>query len=97
MRTGLNPSFTSANADGHTLDNSAKDILLYVKNGAGSPINVTITTPGTVDGLAVADRVVAVPATGERVIGPFPRGTYGSSVSVAFSSVTSVTVALLTI
>jgi len=35
-------------------------VFYYVNNGSGSSINVTLTTPGTVEGLAVADRVVAV-------------------------------------
>jgi len=42
--------------------NSGKTVLHFKKSGAGA-CNVTINTPGTVDGLAVAQRVVVVPAT----------------------------------
>jgi hypothetical protein len=36
-------------------------VMLYVNNGGGSPITVTLVTPETVDGsLAVGDRAVSV-------------------------------------
>jgi hypothetical protein len=70
-------------------------VVIYVKNGSGASIDVTIATPNTIDGLAIADRVVAVPAAGERVIGPFPTNNYGTSLSVTFSAVGSLTVAAL--
>jgi hypothetical protein len=70
-------------------------MFLYVKNASGSPITVTIDTPGLVDGLAIANLTVSVPATtGERMIGPFPPGIYNQAdgnVYVDWSSVTSVT------
>jgi hypothetical protein len=42
-----------------------------VANGSGNPINVTIDTPGSVDGFAIADLVVAVAAGARKKIGPF--------------------------
>jgi hypothetical protein len=51
--------------------------FLYVINGSGAPIDVTINTPGTVDGVSIADLVVSVAATGDaggadkKFIGPF--------------------------
>jgi len=94
-RTGLNPSYTSANADGHSVASEGEKTFLHVKNASGGSINVTVQTPGTVDGLAISDLIVAVPASGERMIGPFPIGYYTTSLLVDFSSVTSVTVAAL--
>lgn len=98
---GLEPSFTNANVDGHSVINDGR-VLLYVKNGSVSSINVTVQTPGEVGGNAIADRVVAVPAGEDRIIGPLPPRVYnrgGStdahSVYVDFSDVTSVTVAAL--
>jgi len=41
---------------------------LYVKNGSGSPINVTLHYTPTADGNAVASRVVAVPAGNAMII-----------------------------
>lgn len=99
-RDGITPSFTAANVDGHEINNSGR-MFLYVKNGDASPITVTIVTPGTVDGLAVADKTVTVPATDEEVIGPFPPQYYNQApgetdtVFVDFSAVTSVTIAAL--
>lgn len=103
IRNGLAPSFGAANVDGHAVPNDGKT-WIEVKNAGGSPITVTIQTPGTVDGMAVADRTVVVPATtGDRMIGPFPPNQYnqisGSDVGtvyVDFSAVTSVTVAAFT-
>jgi hypothetical protein len=70
--TGLTPSFTAADAAGSTFEPKIGRFL-RVKNASGSPINVTLTTPGSVDGLAIPDRVVAVPATtGDVLIGLGP-------------------------
>lgn len=95
VRSGLNPSYASANVDGHSLPNGGTEFV-HVKNGGGSSITVTAQTPGTVDGLAIADRTVSVPNGGERIIGPFPRATYNQGadeVFLDFSAVTSVTIA----
>lgn len=96
--TGTTLSATSANADGHSLANTARSskLFLYVNNGSGGSINVTIQTPQTVRGLAVADQVVAVGAGVETIIGPFDASFYNQSdgtVYADFSAVTSVTVA----
>jgi len=97
VRAGVAFSPSAANVDGHSLANDRNAALfLYVNNGSGSSVTVTIQTPGTVDGLAVADRTVAVAAAAEKLIGPFPSGVYDQSdgaVYVDFSAVTSVTVA----
>lgn len=95
VRTGLASALAAVDQpNGNQFANDGM-CFLYVKNGSGSSINVTISTPGNVDGLAVADLVVAVPATtGERMIGPFPPGIYNQSdgnVYVDYSSGTSVT------
>ncbi len=95
-RTGLDPSYSAANVDGHSVENAEREFI-HVKNGSGGSIDVTFITPGVVDSQAIADRVVAVPAGEERMIGPFPRGTYNQPgttvVHVDFSAVTSVTCA----
>jgi hypothetical protein len=52
-------------------------VLLIV--AAGTTSNVTIQTPGTVDGLAVTDQVIALADTDIRVLGPFPAATYNDS------------------
>lgn len=90
---GLDPAYTAANVDGHSIPPGA---LLHVKNGGGASINVTLQTPVTFQGKAVADTVVAVPAGAERIIGGLKPTLYGDSVLVDFSGVTTVTVAAFT-
>lgn len=70
--------------------------FLYVNNGGGSPITVTITTPETVEGaLAVADRAVTVTNGTFRII-PIPSRYNDPATGLAtvvFSSNTTVTAA----
>lgn len=49
----------------------------YWSNSSGAPITVTLATPGTVRGLAIADLTVSVPAGGYAVQGPFPPDLFG--------------------
>lgn len=90
---GTAPTYAAAGAGGDTVP-SGERTWLHVKNGSASPITVTVTTPGTYSGLAIADVSVSVPATtGERLIGPLPSNLFGNTVDVAYSAVTTVTVA----
>lgn len=99
---GITVAFTAANVDGHVIEGSG-DTLLLVDNGSGGPINVTVQTPATQDGLAVAEQVVAVAAGAIKAIGPFKPATYdrptgaadAGDVYVDFSAVATVTVAAL--
>lgn len=98
--TGIVPSFTAAPAAGTELPGDGSTFL-YVKNGGGAPINVTIVTGGTLDGEPVADKVVAVANAAEKMIGPFrpsaynqPEGaSHAGKVTIDYSAVTSVTIA----
>ncbi len=66
-------------ADTFIFNNTGHEVIQFRKSGAGA-CTVTITTPGTVDGLAIADRTVTVPATtGDVTIGPFPPETYNTA------------------
>lgn len=97
---GATIALAAANADGSTIPGTG-DVLLLVNNASGGSINVTAVTPGTQDGQAIADRVVAVGAGVQKIIGPFPPRTYtdeaDSLVDIDFSAVTSVTVQALQI
>ena len=93
-RAGLNPSYSAAAAGGDEAPND-EITFLHVKNGSGGSIDVTIQTPGTIDGLAITDRTVAVPASGERMIGPFPASVYGATLTISYSGVTSLTIAAI--
>lgn len=94
---GVNDSLSAANADGHSvaLDRNAAT-WIEVNNGAGAPITVTIVTPNTVNGLAIADRTVTVTNGTRRKISLEDRRNYAKSdgtVDVNFSSVTTITCA----
>lgn len=91
--TALTTGDFNGSGDQFTVSNDGR-VFLYVKNAADM-LNVTIQTPGTVDGLAVADRVVNVPANSERVIGPLDRDTYGNPFKFAMDDVDNVEIAVL--
>ncbi|MEV6174881.1 hypothetical protein AB0L99_42585 [Streptomyces sp. NPDC051954] len=83
---------TAANAGGDTAP-VGPGRFLYVNNGSGGSITVTIATPGTVSGLAVGDTAVAV-AAGKHAIIPLSnvfRGSNGRA-AITYSGVTSLTV-----
>jgi len=96
-RDGLDPTYVACDVAGDDFVN-AGDEFIHIKNGDGSPHTVTIVTPATVDGLAVADRDVVVPAGEERMIGPFPAGAYNdenAKVTFTYDAITSLTIAIL--
>lgn len=103
-RTGIVPSFTAAPAGGSALDNTTGRVFLYVKNGGASPITVTIGSAKTIDGRTLAAPTVTVANAAEKIIGPFPKSLYNEvepdtglteAVKIAYSAVTTVTVAAL--
>lgn len=82
--------------NGNKFECAPGDTFLRVKNGAGADITVTIDTPATFRGLAVADQtVVVVATTGDVLIGPFDAALHfqpgTNDVFVTFSSGTTVT------
>lgn len=97
-QAGIVPSYEAANAEGEAVPNNGQ-MFLHVKNGSGAEITVTLQTPVTYDGLALADQTVAVAAGAEKMIGTFSSrfnqasGTDKGKVYVDFSAVTSVTLA----
>lgn len=97
-RAGTTAAYTAPNVDGHAVQNHGRGEFLHVKTGA-TPCTVTLQTPGTVDGLAIADRVVALGADDDQFIPLGVPGTYNQpgthDVHVDFSAVAAVTVAAL--
>lgn len=97
-RSGITPT-KNAVASSDNFVNDGRTVL-HVTNGSGGSLTVTIVTPNTSDGLAVADRTVTIPNGEERVIGPFPRTVYNDGdgkVTVQFSATTSVTCQVLSV
>ena len=70
--------------------------FIKVVNGGGGSINVTIVTPGTFKGQAIADIVVAVPNGAHRLIRVTPPELFANPADgkgdITYSGVTSVTV-----
>lgn len=95
--TGLNPSFVAAAAGGDEFLNSGR-AFIYVKNGGGSSINVTVDSQAPCSQGYDHDAVVAIPAGEERMIGPFPKDRFNDAsekVQITYSGVTSVTIAVI--
>lgn len=98
--SGLTPSYSAANAGGDQVLCDDR-LFLHVKNTNGSSRDVTIATPGNVDGLAIADVVVTVPATtGDKMIGPLKASLFADAngyAQITYSAATNVTVAAVRI
>lgn len=96
LNSGITPAYGAANADGHYFANDGR-VLLQVKNTNGSTRTVTVQTPATVGGLAVAEVAVVVPiTTGDKMIGPFDPSLFnqaGGLVYVDFDAVADLTIA----
>jgi hypothetical protein len=98
--SGNAPAFVAANAGGDTVVPGDRTRLI-VRNGSGASINVTIPAfPATLPhGAAMPALVVAVPAGGEKWIGPLSGSQFANPanglVAVQYSAVTTVTVAAI--
>ena len=72
---GVAPTFSAANASDTFV--AGPNVLLYVKNTNASTRTITLTTPATSHGLAVADPSNTIGATtGELIFGGFDSATY---------------------
>ena len=95
---GIAPTYAAAAGGGDTIAPDDRTFL-HVKNGSGASITVTVVTPGTVGGLAIADLSVAVAAGADRMVGPLTAALFADPttglVPVTYSGVTSLTVAAL--
>ena len=92
---GLSPAFVAANTDGVSVENNGNMYIEIVNGHTSATHTATIDHPGTVDGLAVANRDVEVPATETRKIGPFTAryNQAGTTViHVDFESVTGLSI-----
>lgn len=94
--TGLAVDFDAAAGGGDTCLTGA-GVLLLVRNGDAGSHTVTLVTPGTVDGLAIADRAVVVAAGAIEAI-PVTNAYRNPSTgraSITYDGVTSVEVAVV--
>jgi hypothetical protein len=96
-RTGLNPAYSNADAGGNDFVNLGTEMVI-VKNDDASSKTVTFETTATIDGQAVSDPQVAVPAGELRIVGPFRPAYYntaGGKLVMTFSAVTNLKVAII--
>lgn len=92
---GTTPATEPANVDGNSVA-FAGNRTVVVKNASAASINATILTSRTVEGLAVPNRVVAVPAGAEKFIRLSSISIQSTGlVHVDYSAVASVTVHVL--
>lgn len=76
-----------AEVDGHatnvfTADNTDGKVGILVRNSDASSRDVTFQTGASVDGLAVADRTVSVPAGETHLFSDFSVGQYGNPLRI---------------
>lgn len=99
VAAGVTPTYTTPTITDTYLVNNNGKTLIHVKNANAAPTVVTIVTPNTVGGNAIADLTVTVPATtGDVMIGHLPPAIYnnsGGNLEITFSVATSVTFATL--
>lgn len=97
-RTGITPTYTGADVAGDEFLNDGRLTFVQFKNTNDATRTVTFVTQQTVDGLAVADRAVTIPATsGDKMVGPFPILVYNDTdqlVQMTYNAVTNLSVAV---
>ncbi len=101
LKSGLAATYTSSGllaANTYKVRNDGKVFLHFKKTGAGD-CTVTITTPGTSQGLAIADQTVTVAATtGDKFVGPLPASLFNdasSDVSFSISDTVGLSIAVI--
>lgn len=101
-KTATTPTRTGSlsTSNNYFVPNNGMTFLHFMKSGAAA-CTVTIETPATVDGNAVADPTITVPATtGDVMVGPFAPAIYNQpdgTLKFTLSEVTGLTVAALRI
>lgn len=76
--SGIVGTQRDGHADGHAVANSGRMFLVIENTGAGAH-TISVLTPGTVDGLAIADLSITIAAGAIRKVGPFPKSVYDQS------------------
>jgi hypothetical protein len=65
-----------ASSNNYYIPNNGRVVVLAA---ATTTATVTVVTPNSVDGNAIADLAIALPGTDVYVLGPFPQGTYNDA------------------
>lgn len=97
--TGLEPSYDAGAAGGDEFVNGG-NTFIHVKNGHTSAQTVTVDSQAKCSQGFDHDAAVSVPASGERMIGPFAKDRFNDAdgkVQISYSGVTSLTIAVIRI
>lgn len=88
---GIEPSYEAATSGG---DSCAPGTFLHYKNGHSEAQTVTLVTPGSFAGLAIADRAIQIAAGDECMVrvGDEYRDPSTGLCSITYSGVTALTV-----
>lgn len=89
---GTDVTLAAADSGGDDFPNTGSEYL-EVSNASGGEITVTCSASGDCNQGFTHDATATIPDGESRRIGPFPTGRFGDSVSVSYSSASSVTVA----
>lgn len=90
--TGMTPSFGAAAAGDKVVADGRT--ALWVHNGSGGSITVTVTATKVVSGLSLSNLTVTVGAGTDMLIGPFPVDVFGDvngQAAVGWSATASIT------
>jgi hypothetical protein len=93
---GVAITFADATSGGDTCE-TGPGVALLIKNGDASSHTVTLATPGTYKGLAIADRTVTVAAGADEcvLVTDDYRDPSTGRAAITYDAVTSVTVAVI--
>lgn len=98
-RDGLSATYHAASAGGDKVTPGA-GVAIHVINGSVADVDVTLVTPGTVEGLAVADRVVTAAASSANTFVAVPeiyRNPTDALASITWEATADVTFAVIRI
>ena len=77
---GLAATYTQPSTTEASIPNNDGRAYIQVKNVSAVTATVTVQTPGSVGGLAVAEYVATIPiTTGDQIVGPFPPSIFNQS------------------
>lgn len=82
VRSGLKEALVAAGAAGDKINNTGVNkgkVFASIANASATARTLTISTPRTIDDLAVADRTVVLSGSSRYDVGPFPAATYNTT------------------
>lgn len=96
--SGTAPTYAAASAGGDSVE-SGEDVFVHVKNSDIAAHTMTVESPTPCNQGSTHNLVVAVPAGGERIVGPLPTPRFAQAstgrVNLTYDAVTGMTVAAI--